>query len=592
MTAGDGYPPHADDSVNTDGDTVSPARKVPPVPGLVMPSWPKEWTGSPPGQPPVPFPDTAPLDTALPDAAAADAWLPPPPTDAYDPQPEAGPWFKPMDSSQDVPRPVPALRLPGPAVRPPRSAARRPRPAARRRWIVPLAGGLAVVLVIAVVVLATTARHPSPGGSSAGTAGPSVSAGPVPSVRVPDALLRDLTRDLQSRNEAAFLSLVAASARPSVRLWWENQQAIGFTTGAVLPTSAGAQVTVNNKGDGTTTVLAGTHSPLDPVDSNGKPDIPCERYRIGLHFAGPAAIGEITSWTPLDNDPWDQGTRLYVRKAANVVVAGLPRDSRFVNETLAMAETAARYDIGLMDHGSRHDLHQNGFVLFVSTAAADSWSVPGGGPKGWPAKFRGGRAVMLPGPGVSGDGSALAGNVSDGITGGVRVAVTPYEQDRGTAQDETLTLIRDFMLDIVAPDNGEKVLHEVQPWALEGIGIMAQYLYEGNPNPAPKAYNFAPLMSTLRHLPRSYRTGHVPTSLELFGGSLATESAWNEVAASVYAYIGTTYGVNRMLASAALLYANQNTPFGNVVVPSTKGSSSFYSPGTIEARWRAALARL
>ena len=76
----------------------------------------------------------------------------------------------------------------------------------------------------------------------------------------------------------------------------------------------------------------------------------------------PAATGQITSWQPLGDAPWDQGTRLYVRKTTHVVVAGLPGDSALVDETLPLAETAASYDVGLINQVNAQLLRQEGFV--------------------------------------------------------------------------------------------------------------------------------------------------------------------------------------------------------------------------------------
>src|SRR5262249_51076912 len=43
---------------------------------------------------------------------------------------------------------------------------------------------------------------------------------------------------LQSGNESGFLSLATAAARKAMRSWWGNQEAMGFTTGAVVPARA------------------------------------------------------------------------------------------------------------------------------------------------------------------------------------------------------------------------------------------------------------------------------------------------------------------------------------------------------------------
>ena len=193
------------------------------------------------------------------------------------------------------------------------------------------------------------------------------SAAVMPAEMFPDALFRELSTDIQARNEAAFLSLAAASARPALTTWWDNLRAIGFTTGAVLPTVPLDAVPIDSHGNGTAVVLAGAHSPLDPVDDLGKPQIPMARYRMGLHFASPGATGQITSWRPLDDAPWDSASPLYVRKAA-LRGGGLAcsADRALVDQTLPVAETAAAYDIKMMGHVAPVFLQQHGFVVFVS----------------------------------------------------------------------------------------------------------------------------------------------------------------------------------------------------------------------------------
>ena len=167
-------------------------------------------------------------------------------------------------------------------------------------WIAPFLGGaLAVLAVFAVLQL--TVLHHSAGSAPAAASSTAAAApqGPMPAQMFPDTLFKQLTKDIQANNEQAFLSLVAPSARPAVRTWWENMAAIGFTTGAIMPNTSSDQVNVNSGGNGTVQVLAGTHSALDPVQSR-KPDIPLERYQLGLHFSSARAIGQITSWKPLD----------------------------------------------------------------------------------------------------------------------------------------------------------------------------------------------------------------------------------------------------------------------------------------------------
>jgi hypothetical protein len=426
----------------------------------------------------------------------------------------------------------------------------------------------------------------------------------MPPMMFPSTLFSKLTQNIQARNEAGFLSLVAPAARPAVRMWWENLQAIGFTTGAIGPPSSSDSVRLDSHGDGTLTVLAGMHSPLDPVPLelggvHGKPEIPCETYQLGLHFASPTATGEITSWKPLGNAPWDQGVRLYVRKARHLVVAGPPGDKTIVDQTLPLAKAAADFDGMLVDQVNSNDLLQQGFVVFVSGSSAtrDRWFSTGPQPKRWPAEFLGGLTFPLPGPNEG--GASLFNSLLDSNLGGARVIITPYQDDGQTPHGETAQLVRQFMLDILAPHDQQQVAAGpilTPDWALEGLAVAVQGLYEGGTNPtAPVSPRFVVLTNALRALPASYRAGHLPTTQQLFSGSAATQQDWNDVAASVYEYIALKAGMNQLFASAMLLWERFSTPFGNVLASQNQqngGTLKFYTGSFIEAGWRAALARL
>jgi hypothetical protein len=416
----------------------------------------------------------------------------------------------------------------------------------------------------------------------------------MPAQMFPDGLFQQLTQDIQGGNEAGFLALVAPQARPVVKSWWDNLNALGFTSGAVVPTDQHDTVTIDSQGDGTAVILAGAHNALDPLDGSGKPDVPLERYRVGLHFTSPTATGQITSWQPLGGAPWDQGTQLYVRKAAHVVVAGLPGDSGVVDETLPLAEAAASYDIGLMNHVNYQILRQQGFVVFVSRTVG--WLTATQQPNGWPATLLGARAYQLPGPGASQDTSAGGNGISTGTTGGARVVVTPFEQTGGTAHGETVTLVRDFMLDVLAAHDEEFVngipLDPVPSWAEQGLAVAVQGLFEASTNPAPARYSFGPLLGAVRSLPRAYRTGKLPNSFQLYGPDLNQDENWNDVAASVYAYIAQKYGMRQMLAAATLLYTQFPSPFGNVLKSQHNGTFDFYKSAVIHNGWRKWLAHL
>jgi hypothetical protein len=479
------------------------------------------------------------------------------------------------------------------------------RPLKRTWWVLPFTGGALAVIVAAAAVTAILHTPRMSGQASAASSTAAAKGPPMPSQMFPDALFRELTGYLQARNEAGFLALASASARPAVKAWWDNLQKIGFTTGAVIPTASHDLVRVDRKGNGTAVVLAGAHNPLDPADHDGKPDVPLTRYRIGLHFSGPGATGQITSWQPLDDAPWDSPNGLYVRKDTHVVVAGPPGDSALVDQTLPIAETAAAYDIGLVNHVNPQDLaSQQGFVVFVSSDAAvrNRWLTAVKQPSGWPPRFLQAQVFQLPGPGATPVDANGAGPIADGTTGGARVVVGPYRQNSngGTPHSQMVTLVREFMLGILAAHNqglanGLPAIR-VPSWPQQGLAVAVQMLFEANTNPTPAKYDFSLLTSGLRDLPARYKTGALPSSWrQLYGSPLATAENWNEVAASVYAYIELKRGMNQMFASAMLLYTRYAKPFGNVMAPGSdpaKGHYVFFTSASVKAGWKTWLAGL
>lgn len=474
------------------------------------------------------------------------------------------------------------------------------RSADRTWWIIPYFGSaLAVIAVAALVIGLQHVFVGTPQASASATAPASAPTGPMPAEMFPNALFSDLTQDINSRNETAFLRMASPHARSAMKIWWDNLSAIGFTVGAVIPAAANDTVRINSDGNGSTIVLAGTHSPLDP-SYQGKPGVPLDRYRIGLHFSSATATGQITSWQPLDSDPWDNKAGLYVDKGINVVVAGLPSDSGVVQETLALAQTAATYDIGLLRQFNSNDLLQEGFVVFVSDDAQvrSGWFADDPQPKGWPLAWNGNRTFELAGPGQSPDDytSAPAG-IADDTTGGARVVVTPYEQDGDTPQQEIMGLERDFMIDILAAHDQNLLNGPPGPsstpdaWTIEGLGIATEALYAGDTNPAPASYNFGPLTGFLHSMSAKFKTGKLPDARELVG---ANAQQWNDVAASVYEYIEQKYGINQMFASAILMWTGYTTPFGNVedVAKSNANTFAFWKTSYVEKGWRAWLKRI
>ena len=411
-----------------------------------------------------------------------------------------------------------------------------------------------------------------------------------------------LTGYLQSKNESGFLSLAVPAARKAMRSWWANQQAMGFTTGAVVPASAADNsVHVNSAGNGTATVLAGTHSPFDPAGGvlDMPPAVPSAEYRIGLQFssgAGPGAVGQITSWTPLSDAPWDQGTPLSVRKSAHVEVVGGPGDSDLVSQALPLAETAAAYDLALISHIDPSPTNdQTGFVVFVSGSASDRnrWFRSGPQPEEQTGDADGGVTHLLEGPS---DGCFLdmSGNFNFYFEdGGARVVITPYQQAGETPQEETGVLVREMIHANLM--SFQPIDKDVKPWANEGIARVIADLYQADGNPVPASYDFEQVITAVRALPGNYRTGTLPGAQQLYGGTVASRAGWDAVAASVYAYIAEKYGMSNMLGSADLLGtiiggpdtpSGPDTPFGHVFKVGKNGKITYYPASTISSGWR------
>jgi hypothetical protein len=441
----------------------------------------------------------------------------------------------------------------------------------------------------------TVLRHPAGHAAAASSTAAAAPQGPMPAQMFPDALFKRLTKDLQGKNEKDFLSLTAPSARAAVQTWWDNMQALGFTTGLIMPTNKTDQVNLNTKGDGTTVVLAGTHNSLDPVH-NGKFDVPLERYQIGLHFSSAKAIGQISAWKPLGNAPWDQG-KLYVLKGDNVVVAGLASESGVVDETLPIAQAAAAYDHDLVNHVHPNDLRQSGFVVFVSgdPAVRNRWFSTTKQPAGWPPASTS-LTAQLPGPAASANTKWSLGDLANDTTGGARVVITPFEdQQGGTPQQETAELVTRFALDILSASNQDLFAGLAPPpsipaWAIEGFGVAFEAAYDSNTNATPDEYSFKALNDALKKLPASYKNGDLPSAKELYSGSDQTQQNWRVVAASVYAYIATHYGMSQLLASAQLMWTGEPDPRQNVLKSSTKDTFTFYGKDTIQSGWEAYMA--
>lgn len=442
-----------------------------------------------------------------------------------------------------------------------------------------------VISALAAVLLGGLVAACGGGGPASPASGPA-SQGPM--LVDTSTLFSSLSHDIQDKDRAAFLKLVAPAARPAVAMWWDNLAAIGFDNGAIGPEN-GAFLRADSAGNVTLTVRAGTHSPLDPMDES-KAMVPAETYRVGVHFASGAATGEIISWKPLGNAPWDSGTRLYVRKGQRVVVAGYQNDAALVRQTVPLAEAAADYDIRLFNAINSNDLEGvRGFVVFVSGNAQvrERWFRTGPQPKGWSGDGFGG--LTFPMPGMDGLTDIIGHGIQGSAVGGGRVVIVPYSQLGETPAAETSVLVHEFVHVILAPSNtglyadGQDA---VPAWTAEGIAVAIERVHDFSSD-TKSTWNFHLLTGDIAALPGRFRSGALPTNKQIYNGSAADGKSWYTVAGSVYEYIAIKYGMNQMLASAVLLYSQDTTPFGNVLRrTNSDGSYTYYPASTIRNGWR------
>ena len=407
----------------------------------------------------------------------------------------------------------------------------------------------------------------------------------------PAPLFQQMASDMQSHNEAGFLSHVAPRAQPALRAWYRNMQAIGFNAVVIRSNSAhGGVVPVDSQGNGTVQVAAGARSPLDPQFSAhggsaghvSYPVVPSENYQVGFHESGFGAVPEITSWQPLGDAPWDQGTSLYVQRGTDVVVAGYPDEQALVNQTVPIAEAAASYDLTLFQKFLPQAVRQSGFIVFVSADSSrrDGWFGGGQQVKGWQADPAG---LTVPAVGITAAGSAPYNGI-----GGAFVVLDPA----GGASQETSTLVNEFVHDIYISDDisgGTDPLwsfgsnDNVPTWAIEGIATFVESLYRSNPDPSLPKYPDTWLPQQLSAFPASDFAGQPPTTAQLYSGSASTGTYAYDVSASIYLYIAENDGgISTVMDAALRAYLTDNSPLSDVVRPDT---TQPVAASTVEQGW-------
>lgn len=405
-------------------------------------------------------------------------------------------------------------------------------------------------------------------------------------------MFEDLNQAMMAHDEAAFLRWAAPSARPAMKLWWDNLRAIGFTSGTLALRESldlyGLGMPVNSHGDGDVRVLAGAHNAFDPDMGLAGPIAAVGHYEVGFHQT-PGAPPQITSWHPLDRAPWDQPIRLYVTRTANAEVVAYPDERALANHVLAAAQSAALYVLGLHRQYGIRSPPQSGFIVFVSTSPARRarW-FNGTRPAGWDGAAV--ASVTLP----TSPQTTLAMLSINGVetykpgvpggTGAQRAVLAPAGDNADTA-----ALVGAFGQEMLAPEAvSESSLSRGSPqeWVSAGFGRFLESLYlSGSGTTIEKA---------LQSVSKTMLTGQLPT--EFAGKPDQVIRDWSDVGASVYVYIAIRYGLAEAVSSGYGVNEGfgGNTPFDNVLNLhlSSQNPNIYYDPTQVHGGWEAWLVRI
>lgn len=466
-----------------------------------------------------------------------------------------------------------------------------------------------IVLVVAVLVVAGAAVVAVPklidtssaSGQHNGGSGDQADC-TSPDFELNNGLAGNFTAALQKHSKTAFLAIAATqAAKAPMSTWWDNVNALGFTTG-------GAQV--EDRGNPTEASLRmkiGFHNKLDSTSKDAHdrntPDTPATEYQLAtkrIHDGGPASTKchlAITGWKPLSNAPWDVKQKLYVVKTQHIVIAGEPRMKSEVQRIAPIAEKAAAWDHAFFKLADRADyIHLTGYLVFVPSTAQEEqhWfrAPTAKKPSGWVADVGGAAGVQFPLPGVqvpiSGmpEGSPKLAPVSTN-TGGGRVIVTATGRHEDDVRLEA-TLVHEFVHAIFANDDiGAYLDGDPVPGAVsEGAARWIESYFVSAPNDAN-----SPNMHALPHLKDGLRPyfssfdGKWPANGQIYGAA-ATADYYYDLAATTFDY-EASYGLGFAVQCVLLAYTNGGGPFTGVEVSNKGGNIKFADPAQEQAKWAA-----
>ncbi|MET3807867.1 hypothetical protein ABIB25_004894 [Nakamurella sp. UYEF19] len=463
----------------------------------------------------------------------------------------------------------------------PQYAAPPPRKAAG--WPILLIG-LVVALVVGGVHGFLNYQHAHPSNSTTATpspTSPSKTTQPRAALDAPRALADQLSFDIGSKNEKAYLSHFSGAAVAPATLWWNNMTALGFDYGAAAvgdrPPSQATSATL--------TLTLGVHSPLMPVmsgasDGTSQLPVPGTAYTITLTDQ-PTGFPLVTAMKGTSNAPWDQGA-LYVNHQKNVTVAGLPAEKKFVDTEAAKAQRAADWVLKFLGPYAGQ-VHQKGFVAFVSADAKTraGWLQTAPKGRGWVADPSLVAGLFTPLASVQGAGDDQLSVLTTGY-----VILGSTQKD---PVDDLGTMVHEFAHNLASVNDlwsfGDG--KALPAWVVEGWARYIEAYYHYTPtNPLAKKPSAKPFLSEgLVKLPHPAFAGTVPTDAQVYGNAKLADYYY-DLGASVYEYLSITYGPDQGFHSMVLGYSNgAGGPFTTILESKTGSELTYTDPDVIEAGW-------
>lgn len=417
-------------------------------------------------------------------------------------------------------------------------------------------------------------------------------------------LAAELSAVLQHHDESGFLALATnPTTRATMRLWWDNVDAMGFTYGSAMASDA------NGSGGDHIDIAIGWHSPLDgsSTSADGKlvPNSPMTWYELTT-APGPQCEQRIDDWQGLSNAPWDAGYRLTVVKTAHSIVAGPASAAARIRRVSGLAEKAAQWDFSFFraNNGQRYldHLHQRGFLILVpgpgTTATRWFQEYRRGGPSGWitkPGRYAGLTfPLRSPQPPLRTSLPAGAPAYDDHYdsAGGARIVIGRLGTDENDLDLEG-TLVHEFVHDLLSTYNASYTLGGagVDAAATEGVARLIETYFHDSPACYCKDKQ-GDLPRALPHLKPVLRThfasftGRYPTNDQIYGNAQLA-NYYYDLSATTFDYLVYKYGVAFALQSAVDCYVQGGGPFSGVVTKVTGSKITFGNPKVFERRWAA-----